>query len=138
MTVVKPNTFIVKFDQNGKQISWHYDGQFDDPVCAAGESQPIVFRFLCATDPQPHSVTGTLTARPMGPGTVGQPFTEGSVVVLHNPITLTVGDQPGDWGFSIDFTATWPGRPGVNGIVPDPELQVGSIPPRLTPASPGR
>ncbi|KAB0324766.1 hypothetical protein O3297_05025 [Janthinobacterium sp. SUN128] len=130
MIAVNPNNFIVTFDAAGQNVAWKYDGAGDAPVCAAGESQRITFSFVCSDRPQTFSVVATLTAQPMA-GSAGAPFVQGAVVPLTNPTTLTVSTQAGDWDFGIAFTATWPAPDGytVSANVPDPELQVGSIPP---------
>lgn len=130
MTDVKSNNFVVQFDQTLETISWQYDGHRDKHVCGVGKKQGIQFSFLCTDGTQPASVTGTLHAHPLPGNPAPSPFVQGPLVQLNNPTTLTVIDQAGDWGFGIDFTATWPGHEPIHGQVPDPELQVGSIPPR--------
>jgi hypothetical protein len=70
-------------------------------------------------------ISGQMDRRSHG----NSPFAEGNRINLKARSTLNVGQQHGLWGFTISFSAADGDGTSSFYYLPDPEMQVGTMPP---------
>lgn len=124
------HTFEIGYDTTLKNITWRFGGKTLDPkICIlnAGDTITFTFAYMPVSGPVlvPNITMSALVAQSVPPKDGGPgPFGGGKVIDLHQHSTLKV--HKGNWKFAICFCVEWPDGSINFGIVPDPELQVGS------------
>ena len=91
--------------QPGDKIAFQFDGPGDIAECVL--------------------ISGQMSSKSHG----SSPFTEGNRINLRANSTVNVGQQQGLWGFTVSFSAYNGDGTSSFYYLPDPELQVGTLPP---------
>ena len=122
--------FEVKYNLALTDITWTFKGSTQDPkVCKVDVNDDITFRFVCTSPSDvrlPRIRLATLVAESIPPKEGGAgPFGGKKIVDLHLQPKWTV-PATGKWRFAICFCVDSEAGDVTFGIVPDPELQVGS------------
>lgn len=119
---------LVTYVQGQALATWSLDGvpQEDGDVFKVQQGDKVAFQFEGPGDiAECVLITGQMNSRAHG----SSPFTEGNRVNLKAHSTLNVGQQTGQWGFTISFSARNSDGSSSFYYLQDPEMDVGSLPP---------
>lgn len=124
------HTFDITYGTNQDSVAWVFDNQPGATICHLNEGEQIQFSFTPTI-----AMAGTSmqdAALIVGPleGTNKPPFEQGSNINLkkNNGVVTAANGPQGLWNFFIAFSVLLPGGQSAIFHIPDPEVQVGSIP----------
>ena len=118
---------LVTYVQGQTLATWSLNGvpQKDGDQFAVLPGDKVAFQFEGPDDiAECVLISGQMNSRAHG----SSPFTEGNRVNLKANSTLTVGRQPGLWGFTISFSTRNSDGTSSFYYLPDPEMDVGTVP----------
>lgn len=124
------HTFDISYGSNEDSVTWVFDNQPGATICHLKAGETIQFSFT-PTLAMPNSamqdaalIVGQLE------GSDAPPFIGGNNINLKkiNPVVTAANGPQGLWNFCIAFSVLLPNGQTAFYYVPDPEVQVGSIP----------
>jgi len=119
---------LVTYVKGETTASWSLDGvpHQDGDQFKVQPGDKVAFTFSGPDDiAECVLISGQMDSRSHG----SSPFTEGNRINLKANSTVNVGQQQGVWGFTVSFSTRDGDGASSFYYLPDPEMQVGTLPP---------
>ncbi len=119
---------VVTYVKGQTNATWSLDGvqHEDGDLFQVQPGDKIVFQFNGPDDvAECVLISGQMESRCHG----SSPFTEGNRINLKANSTVNVGQHQGVWGFTVSFSTRNSNGTTAFYYLPDPEMQVGTLPP---------